>query len=366
MKKICYVIGSLIPGGAEKQLLYLCKFIDKEKFTPCVIAFREGKLLPDFNKENIKVYILKKKFKFDFLVLFKLINILKKEKPDILHTFMFTANTWGRCAGIVCNIPVKIASERSMDLWKREYHFLIDKFLGKFTNKIICVSEEVKNYYIRKTKLPEEKFIVIENGVNLEEIKKVEEKNEIREEFEIQKDDFVILTGGRLCKEKAIDFFLCVVPELKKAIKNLKVLIVGEGEEKEKLLGLVRELKVWKTVVFTGYRKDILKIIKISNLIVLTSRWEGMPNLILEGMALGKPVISTNIGGSKEIIKNGINGFLIEFGDKKDLIEKILFFYNNPKEIGKMGRNSYKIVEEKYNLKKKIKKHEKIYYELSI
>ena len=360
MTKICYVIGTLKVGGAEKQLYYLVKNLDKNKFSPTIIALRGGILEPDF-KKICKLKIIGKKFKIDPFSFLKLIFIIREEKTDILHTYMFTANTWGRLAGIICKIPVKIVSERSVDLWKKNYHFLIDKILGKFTDKIICVSEEVRNHYLKKTKLPSDKFIVIENGVDLQEIEKIKEKKEIKEEFGIQNDDFVILTGGRLCKEKSIDFFLSIVPELKKQITNLKILIAGEGEEKENLLNITKYLKLEDNVIFTGYRRDILSIIKISDLVVLTSKWEGMPNLILEGMALKKAVISTNVGGCKEIIQNNVNGFLIEYGDKKHLIEKILFLYKNSGEREKMGESGYKIVKEKFDLIVKIKEYEKIY-----
>ena len=100
---------------------------------------------------------------------------------------------------------------------------------------------------------------------------------------------------------------------------------------------IVKKLKTENPVVFTGFRKDILSIIKISDIVVLTSKWEGMPNLILDRIALGKSVISTDIGGGKEIIEDGVNGFLLKYGDKKALINKIFYLYKNPEVRKKMG-----------------------------
>ncbi|OQX87041.1 MAG: hypothetical protein B6D55_04495 [Candidatus Omnitrophica bacterium 4484_70.2] len=365
MKKICFVIGTLVPGGAEKQLYYLIKYLDRKKFQPVLIALRSGGMENDF-REIVKIKVIGKRWKIDPFFFFSLVHSIKEEKVDILHSFMFTSNTWGRFCGILLKIPVIVASERSMDLWKKWYHFKIDKILGNFTKKIICVSEEVKNYYWKRTKLPENKFAVIENGINLEEIERVEYREELREEFGIKEEDFVILTGGRLCKEKSIDVLLTVVPELKNEIKNLKILIVGEGEEKRNLMEIVKKLKTENSVVFTGFRKDILSIIKISDIVVLTSKWEGMPNLILEGMALGKSVISTDIGGSKEIIENGVNGFLLKYGDKKTLVDKILYLYKNHEVRKKMGEEGYKIVKKRFNLFEKIKEYEKIYSSFKI
>jgi len=349
----------------KKQLYYLIEHLDRNKFKPVLIALRSGSMEGDF-KKIVKIKIIGKRWKIDPFFILKLYRAIKEENPDILHTFMFTSNTWGRICGILLKIPVIIVSERSMDLWKKWHHFKIDKILGNFTKKIICVSEEVKNYYLRKTGLPENKFVVVENGINLKEMEKVEYKKELREEFGIKEEDFVILTGGRLCKEKSIDVLLFVVPELKKEIKNLKILIVGEGEEKRYLMEIVKKLKIENSVIFTGFRKDIFSAIKISDIVVLTSKWEGMPNLILEGMALKKAVISTDVGGSKEIIEDGINGFLLKYGDKKGLVEKILFLYKNPEIRKKMGKEGHKIVKGRFNLFEKIKEYEKIYFSFKI
>lgn len=365
MKKICYIIGTLVAGGAEKQLYCLIKYLDRKKFQVVVIALRSGSMEDDF-REIVKTKIIGKRWKIDPFFFFNLYRSIKEEKVDILHSFMFTSNTWGRICGVLLKIPVIIASERSMDLWKKWYHFKIDKILGNFTKKIICVSEEVKNYYLKRTELPESKFAVIENGVNLEEIERVEYREELREEFGIEEEDFVILTGGRLCKEKSIDVLLSVVPEIRKEIKNLKILIVGEGEEKRNLVEIVKKLKIENSVFFTGFRKDIFSIIKISDIVVLTSKWEGMPNLILEGMALKKAVISTDIGGSKEIIEDGVNGLLLKYGDKKAFVDKILYLYKNPEVRKKMGEEGYEIVKKRFNLFEKIKEYEKIYSSFKI
>jgi len=365
MKKICYIIGTLVPGGAEKQLYYLIRYLDKTKFQPVLIALRGGNMENDFRKV-VKTKIIGKRWKIDPFFFFNLYRSIKEEKPDILHTFMFTSNTWGRICGILLKIPVIVVSERSMDLWKKWYHFKIDMALGKFTKKILCVSEEVKNYYLRKTGLPENKFAVIENGIDLKMIEKVEYRKELREELGIKEEYFVILTGGRLCKEKSIDILLSVVPELRKEIKNLKILIAGEGEEKRNLMEVVRKLRIENSVIFIGFRKNIVSIIKISDIVVLTSKWEGMPNLILEGMTLKKAVISTDVGGSKEIIKDGINGFLLKYGDKNALVDKILYLYKNPGIREKMGEEGYEIVKKKFNLFEKIKEYEKIYSSFKI
>jgi glycosyltransferase involved in cell wall biosynthesis len=360
--KIVYVIGTLEIGGAEKQLYLLIKNLNRKKFETFLIALRSGRMEKDFKKITT-LYILKKKFKFDILILFRLIKILKKEKPQILHTFMFTSNTWGRLAGILCRVPFIIASERSADLWKKWYHILIDKILLKFTDKIVCNSEEVRKIYFKKIDGKEEKFEVIYNGIEIEKYEKLKENPELKNELKI-KNEKIILTGGRLSFEKNLETFLYIAKNVKKEFSEVKFIIVGEGEEKEKLLKLTDKLDLKNDVIFTGYRSDLPQLIKISDIIVLISLWEGMPNLIIEGMLCKKPVICTEIGGGREIIKDRETGFLVNPKDIQKIVERILTLLKNPEIFEKMGEKGYNFIKENFSLERMIQNYENLYLKI--
>ncbi|MCM8832406.1 MAG: glycosyltransferase [Candidatus Omnitrophica bacterium] len=360
--KICFIIGTLEIGGAEKQLYLLIKNLNKEMFDVFLIALRDGRMRKDF-QEITKLYILKKRFKFDLTILFNLIRIIKKEKPDVLHTFMFTSNTWGRLAGIFCKVPVIIASERSADLWKRWYHNLIDKILFRFTDRIICNSNEVKNIYIKRINGEKKKFEVIYNGIEIEKYETIKQNLILKDAFGI-KNQKIILTGGRLSFEKNLEKFLHVAKIVKEKFKNVKFLIVGEGDQKVKLKKLAKNLNIQDDVIFTGYRDDLPELIKISDIVVLISLWEGMPNLIIEGMLCKKPVICTKIGGGKEIIKDGENGFLIDPKNQKEIVEKILFLLNNEEKSKIFGQNGYNYAKKTFSLEKMIESYQNLFIEV--
>ncbi len=315
--------------------------------------------MEDEFKKITSHYILKKKFKFDILALFKLIKIIKKEKPDILQTFMFTSNTWGRLAGIFCKVPVIIASERSADLWKKKHHILIDRILLKFTDKIICNCQEVKKIYVNRLG-NEKKFEVIYNGLEIEKYERLCENIRLKEEFGI-KDEKIILTGGRLSFEKNLETFLYIAKDIKKKFRKIKFIIVGDGEEKGKLLKLTEKLDLKEDVIFTGYRDDLPDLIKISDIVVLISLWEGMPNLIIEGMLCKKAVICSQIGGGKEIIKDGEYGFLVDPKDKNRIKEKIFFLLENEDICKKFGQAGYNYAKEKFLLENMVKSYEDLY-----
>jgi len=356
--KICYVIGTLEIGGAEKQLLKLIRDINRERFIPVVVALRGGVMREDFEKVA-KVIIAGKKWKIDPLLLIRIISILKKEKPDILHTFMFTSNTWGRIAGIVARVPVIIASERCVDIWKRWYHRFIDRSLLKFTYKVICNSVAVKRFYQETERMPENKLSVIYNGVDLEEFQKVDAGK-----IEIKKKNGLVGAGGRFTEQKGFINLLMAVPEVLKIFMDTEFVLVGDGPLRKSFEDFVKKHNIIRNVIFTGYRKDILSILSLCDIIVVPSLFEGMPNIVLEAMALKKPVIGTDIPEIAELIEDGKNGFLVPVKDNvKEIAEKIILLLKNPEMRKDMGEKGYNLIKTQFSLEKMVKGYENIYME---
>jgi len=360
MIKICYVIGTLEIGGAEKQLLKLVENIDKKIFSPVVIALRGGALKEEFEKA-VKLVVIGKRWKIDPFFFFKLILVIKKEKPDILHTFMFTSNTWGRLAGLLSCTPVIISSERCVDIWKKWYHKLIDKFLLLFTKKVVANSSSVKNFYIKTEKIPDDKIEVIYNGIDIKQFENISYSKEKKEEFNIEKAEFIIGTGGRFTEQKGFIYLIEAIPEVLKIIPECFFIFVGDGPLRRNFEKVVEKLNIKYKAAFTGYRKDILEIFSICDLIVVRSLFEGMPNVILEAMTLKKPVIGTNIPEIKELISDGENGLLVPVRNSKSIVDAIILLLKNQSSREKMGKKGYEIVKEKFSLEVMVKKYEKLY-----
>jgi len=358
MIKICYVIGTLEIGGAEKQLLKLVKNIDRRRFLPVVIALRGGALKEEFEKV-VKLIVIGKRWKIDPFFLFRLISVIRKEQPYILHTFMFTSNTWGRIAGIIAGVPVLIASERCVDIWKRWYHKLIDKILLRFTYKVIGNSNAVKKFYQETEGIPANKITVIYNGIDLEEFQNIEPCK-----IEVEKKGGLVGTGGRFTEQKGLIYLLMAIPEVLKVFPDTKFIFVGDGPLRKSFEDFAKSHKISDSVIFTGYRKDILSIFSLCDVIVVPSLFEGMSNIILEAMALKKPVIGTNIPEIAELIEDGKNGFLVPVKDNvKDIAEKIISLLKNPDMRKDMGEKGYNLIKGKFSLEKMIKRYETLYIE---
>ncbi|MBU0533654.1 MAG: glycosyltransferase [Candidatus Omnitrophica bacterium] len=358
---ILYLIATLDIGGAERQLVELVKRIDKKKFNPIVCCLtRGGPLEQELKETRVEYFILGKKFKFDFSVIFKLISILKQKNIHILHTWMFTSNSFGRMAGIVSQTPIMIASERCVDLWKNGLHLLIDKTLANFTDKIICVSEAVKNFYHNDAYIPLDKMITIYNGIKIDDEVNIDKEKKKKEFGAIGKDN-IVTTVGRLAPQKGIEYLLYAVPKILESMSKIKFLIVGEGTEKNKLKKLADKLNISRNIIFTGLRNDVNEILTITDIFVLPSIFEGLPNVIMEVMLSKKPVIATRIPGTDELVVDGETGILVPPKDAESLASAIINVLKNPAKAKEMGINGRKRVEKYFSIDKTVRKTEELY-----
>jgi glycosyltransferase involved in cell wall biosynthesis len=361
---ILYLIATLDVGGAERQLVELVKRLDRNKFNPIVCCLTRGGPLEDELKETkIKYFILGKKFKFDFSVIFKLIPILKQKNIHILHTWLFTSNSLGRIAGLVAKTPIIVTSERGVDVWKNKMYLLLDWFLAHFTDKIVCVSEGVNIFYQKYAGIPLDKLVTIYGGV--EGVEKVNVSIDgKKKEFGFKKNSTVITTVGHLIYYKGIKYLLFSIPKIVREFPTARFLIVGEGIEENKLKKLAGKLNIRENIIFAGLRKDIKEILSITDIFVLPSLIEGLSNAVMEAMLAEKPVVATHIPGNDELVVDGKTGILVPPRDTDSLASAIINILGNPEEGKKMGINGRKRVKKYFSIDETVRKTEELYENL--
>ena len=422
MINVLYIIWSLGLGGAEQVVISLARGLDKSKFRPFICCLNdEGRFSEELKKEGIQVFALNKVKGIDFSVVPKLVKIIRDNNIQVVHTHLWGANFWGRFAANAAKVPVVI-TEHNVDVWKSPLHFLIDKYLFKKTDCFIAVSETVRNFYAQKLGVAKERIKVVYNGVDVrnahegrwtrdegrkdERTKDVhrqqttdDRQNTLREEFGIKSDEKVISVIGRLVPQKGIEFFLNAMKEVlnhrpSTMDHRLKILIVGDGLLLESLKLQASSCKLKDKIIFTGFRKDVREILSITDILVLPSSREGLPIILLEAMAEGAIVVATCVGGTPELVQDGENGFLVEYGDVEGL-QKILVSLldgllqatgyklrdEKTKDEGRGTRdekrkneedlaideirnNAKRTVEEKFSLEKMVLEHQEIYREL--
>ncbi len=330
-----YRVGVFISGGEKGGSRYQVMTIAKElreKLDFVFFNFYEGELFFDIKKENFKNYLFKGRFE---------INNLKEkvlqEKLDLIHTYGFRGNFYGR----IISKLTKIKSISTYTSFMREDYetvlkgiFLekIDDLTLKIPEKIIVSSLSLKEYIKKRGYKKDIKVIHLGIEDNLDFYKK--------EDFDLLDSDFVVGTVMRLERVKNPIFLIEVFYEILKKEKNAKLVIVGDGSLKEKVLSKIDELNLKDYVKLLGFRDDARKIYGIFDVFVLPSIKEGFSIVTLEAMASSLPVVVYDSLGVREMVEDKINGYILKELDKKEFAEKILFFLNKEKrlEIGKMNR----------------------------
>lgn len=357
---ILYVIWSLGLGGAEQVVINLAKGLDKTRFNPVICCLNDrGNFAGKLENEGIKVIALNKKYKFDLRIINKLITVIKQNNIKIVHTHLWGANFWGRIASILSGIPVIIATEHNIDTWKKIYHLVLDKWLSHWTDRIIVVSNSVKEFYVGKARVNPAKTSVIYNGINAEIY---EFAMDNREEFGIKNEETVLGIIGRLVPQKGHQYFLLAFKELLNT-HNIKGLIIGSGPLEDELKQFSQHLGLDGNIIFTGLRQDIPQLLKTIDILVMPSLREGLPIVALEAMASGVPVIATAVGGNPELIKNGFNGILVSPQDLKALIKGVSSILEDKNLAKRLIENARNRVREYFSIEKMVKETEGLYEE---
>lgn len=364
--KALFVIWSLDKGGAERFLTSLVSNIDRAKLEPVVCClFKKGQWARELEEKGFKVIALNKKLGIDFKALFRLIKIIKEERPDIVNTCLWESDSFGRIAAILAGVCVIISTAQNVDMWKKWRHKSLDWLLALKTKKIIAVSQAAKEYYHKEIKIPLKKIKVIPNAIDIERFECTKDINYFYKELSLTKDDFILTCVGRLTEQKGQRYLLEALSLLKEGCPQIRVLFVGKGEDEKKLKELVNKFGINDLVRFMGFRLDIPEILKLTDAVVLPSLYEGLPVCILEAMAAEKPIIATKVGGSKSIIQDAKTGFLVPPQDAKALAEAIKKIISLPDKGKKLGGAAQEFVKERYSIKKIAKDTEKLFISLA-
>jgi len=357
--KILYLVNSSEIGGAEKSLLLLIDNIDRTKFEISAVCLKgAGIFTKELEIRNIPVFILNIKKKP--LSIFNVYIIIKRIKPDIIQSFLFVSNIIGRILGKLAGVKVIISSQRSVDKWRKWYHWKIDRLTSKFTTLIISNSFSGKRILVEKGKIKPEKIIVIPNGVKSDQKRNLYLKREMG--FDVE--ETVIGTVGNLREVKDHKIFIKVASEISRKFQSIKFLIAGKGPLERELKKIAELSGLKKKIVFVGFIKEIEKVYSIIDIFVLTSFWEGCPLSILEAMSFGIPVVSFSVGDVPYIIQNGKDGFFVKDRDFIELIEKIKLLLKNETLRDKIGKNAKEKIKREFTVEKMVKRYTDIYLNL--
>lgn len=345
--KILYVVTILGIGGAEIITVDIANQMAQRGHDVAILHLRKKNKQRKRIDPSITVLSLnmQKSFSSFFHSLLQAKAFIKEWKPDIIHAQMFHANIFCRTLRCITPIPKLICTEHSNNI-EGKHRMLIYRITDFLSNINTNVSNNATQQFIKDKAFSKKKTLTIYNGINLKRfISNSTSKQMIREEYKINESDFLFINAARLTEAKDHGNLIDAFSILKKKHKNVKLLIVGEGDLYSKLKSKIEQKKLIDSIILAGRHANIEDFYNASDCFVLSSAWEGFGIVLAEAMACELPVITTDAGGCAEVVDDNI--FIVPPRNSTALAEKMEQIYLMSSEarikLGKRNREKSKV-----------------------
>ncbi|MBC7862189.1 MAG: glycosyltransferase family 4 protein [Bacteroidia bacterium] len=388
MPKILRIINRFNLGGPTYNVAYLTKYLAPEFETLLIGGDKEeGEdsstfILDDLGIKPLIIPEIKREIdlKNDRAAYKKIKEIISEFKPDIVHTHASKAGALGRLAAAKMKVPVIVHTFHGhvfhsyFGKAKTGFYKSVERYLAKKSSAIIAISPLQKNELVNIHKIaPEEKVKVISLGFDLSRFftQREENRKKFRSEYLIDEDEIVISIIGRLAPVKNHGLFLKAFADIQtRSSKKVRAFIVGDGETRVQTEQLAKQLNIdfvdfpnekrKAPLVFTSWIKEIEFPLAGSDIVCLTSDNEGTPVSLIEAQAAGKPVVSTNVGGIRDLLHPEI-GLLSEKGDVKKFAENLLFLVENPEKLSQFSKQATEFVRERFHYQRLTREMAELY-----
>lgn len=368
--KVLLVISNMEFGGAQRQVVELVNNIDLTKFEIHVCSLSNYVPLSEQFNAKIPLHIIHKKAKFDLSVVFKLAKLIRQYQFNVIHSYLFDAEIAARLGGMLSCTGIRIiGSERNTNYTLKPIQKKAYKLTKHLVSDIIANSQSGAEYNASQTGQPTHKYHVIYNGVDTERFRP-QDKRQIRVELGIDPSCKVIGMFASFKQQKNHPFLIKALKKVKEQGYDFTLLLVGDtlhgglhGSDRytNEVKKQIQESSFADDVIYLGNRDDIEQIYPACDFTVLPSLFEGTPNVVLESMACGVPVIATDVSDNNKIITNTLNGYIVDLNDTEQLISIISFLHKDKTKLALMAKNSREQVVKHFSSEKLAKNMQLIY-----
>jgi len=364
--RICFLITELDQGGAERALVRIATGLPRDEWDVSVICLGpEGPLAAPLRAAGLPVNCLGvtsiRSPRSLWRATFGLVRLLKQIRPALLQTFLFHAGLAGRIAARLARVPVVVCGLRVAERRSR-WRLRMDRWTDWLVDRHVCVSQAVADFSQRESRLPAGKLVVIPNGVDFDRFHQANSADLSR--FGIPAGAKVLLTVGRLDPQKAPLELVRIFAELTADHPEWHLLLVGDGPLRTDLRQLIDADGLAGRVHLAGWQADVPEIMRSCDLFVLNSRWEGMPNVVLEAAAAGLPVIATRSEGVVEIVESGVSGVLVEVDQPQAMRAALESMMTHQNDAAARASRLQQIVSEQFTWQSVISRYAVLYREL--
>lgn len=353
-----------ITGGAEKQIFELSKRLPKDQYNVFVVSMEATGNTPEDLIRSIdcqlKIFRVIRIYGLSGLIQgFKFFSFLRQNSIDTIVTYHFGSDIWGTFWGHLAGVRSIMSNRRDMGFWRKWHQVLAYRLFNRWVNKIIAVTNSVKEMIIENENVPFEKIEVIYNGVEFSH-KPVDIRQQ-RSQLKISEQDIVIMHVANLRPIKGHVYLIEAFAKIAPRFSNAKLVLIGKDELNGELQNLAQKLGVIDQILFLGQRSDVSTLLAIADICVLPSLSEGMSNAILEYMAFGMPVIATKVGGNPELIEDGFNGLLVDKENVPQLAEVMIKLLEDKAKRQLMGKNGLVLVQKKFSMEAMLGQYKKLF-----
>jgi len=289
-------------------------------------------------------------------------GLLRRQRPDLIQTFLYHANVVGARAARRAGVPRRVAGVRVADRGRR-LRVLAERWIAKGADCYVCVSNDVAEFCRDELYFPSDKLTVIPNGIDVERFERVEPAD--RATFGIPPEQPVLVFVGRLDPQKRVLDLIRLAPNLLERLPRHHLLIVGDGPLEREARELVQRLGLGERVHLAGWRADVPAILAGCRLLLLPSRWEGLPNVVLEAMAAGLPVVASRVEGVEQLLGEGGGEQIVEADDLQTFADRAVAVASDEQLSRNLGEANRKRVRAHFSLQAMVARYDRLYRSLN-
>jgi glycosyltransferase involved in cell wall biosynthesis len=362
--RIVQIIPTLDRGGAEKQMTLLSVGLPRNDFEVHVCTLtRSGPWAESLRAAGVELHEIGKTWKLDPAAFWRLRRLLRNLQPEIVHTWIFAANCYGRQAAFAANVPHVVCGERCVDQWKVWHEFAIDRHLARKTDRVVTNSSGVVDFYAEHG-IPREKFEVIPNGIESLEAVPTKSRSELLQELGLPNDAKLIGAIGRLWPQKRYRDLIWAAELLKVVRDDTHFLIIGDGPQLPQLRRCRENLRITDRVHFLGPRSDVPQILPHLDCFWLGSAYEGQSNALMEAMLAGRPVVVSDIPGNRDLVSHDDNGYLVPVGDRAGFARATLILLEDESVARRLGDAARQRMLSEFTIDRMVSRHASLYRRL--
>jgi len=388
--KIIHIITRLDKGGSAEETLLTVRGLDKERYDIILIkglslesemGVRETRAvehnLAEVERCGIRILTISELVRtihplYDLKAFISLVKIFLREKPHIVHTHTSKAGILGRWAAFFSRVPVIIHTSHGHVFWgyfgklKTRIFILLEKISALVTDRLIMLTEQEKNDHLHFHIAPENKFSVVHSGINLDEFSNTSvDPASMKRRLGVPEDNLIVGTVGRLTSIKGHRYLIEAARKILDVRPDIIFVFLGDGELLDELKNMATRSDIEENIMFLGWRSDVAEVMSTFDIFALPSLNEGMGRVLVEAMALGRPIVASNIGGIPDLVVDGENGYLVPVGDVESLAARIRKLLDDPEKREEMGECGKKIAID-YSANAMVQKIDRVYRKLVV